>query len=191
VLASLVCLGEPFNDVEVRETFSFLPRPSFTIWRHPIAGASRRVPEAVHRAFRGHRFETETTPSGLRLIINRRRKAASSLGSLRRRPPGASGAERQWRWSAGSAGHSETRRRALAKAAELVLGPSTSRAALQNDQYVDLSSKCPEERRRESRRSVHRERAPHRGALRDVMRLKASGAFSGRHGTTASTPRSG
>src|SRR3990172_5242249 len=88
VLASLVSLGEPFTEVEVRKTFSFLPRPSFTIWGRPIARpfrprsrgrstpgfsrtfASRRRPHrtprrrlaCILRRYRGYRGETSKAP---------------------------------------------------------------------------------------------------------------------------------
>jgi outer membrane protein insertion porin family len=185
VLASLVSLGEPFTEVEVRGNVLV---PTETILHHLGTPDSETLPAAFQRLFdtglfEDVRFETETTPSGLRLIVLVDEKpllrSVRFAGDTTREAElrAAVALERRLNRPFGNA-----EARELAKAAELVLGPSYRvEPRLQNATEVQVDLELEVSRREAPRIEkitfVGNERLTE-GALRDVMRLKASGAFS-------------
>ena len=185
VLASLISAGEPFAEVEVRGNVLV---PTETILHHLGTPDRETLPAAFRRLFdtglfEDIRFETETTPSGLRLVVLVEEKPL--LRSVRFTGETPREAELRKQLSLERRlnqpfGNAEARE--LANALELVLGPAyrveprlSNATELQVDLELEVSRK--EAPKIEKIAFVGNERLSE-GELRDVMRLDASGAFS-------------
>lgn len=185
MLASLISAGAPFTEVEVRGNVLV---PTETILHHLGTPDRETLPAAFQRLFdtglfEDIRFETETTPEGLRLIVLVDEKPLLRSVRFTGEPTReaelreALALERRLNRPFGNA-----EARELANALELVLGPSYrveprlhNMTEVQADLELEISKKEAPKIARIA--FVGNERLSD-DELRRAMRLKASGAFS-------------